>query len=1069
MEPRGGLRRRGGRARRPASRARRRRRRSTPSTSSSGGSSGRPASPTRSRGGSSEVGIVGAGLMATQLATLFLRRLEVPVVLTDVDAGARRRGRRGDPRRARQRARREGRLARGQGALPRLDRRPRATGPTPTRAATSCSRRCSRSSPSSRRSSARSSEVVSPECLLVTNTSSLSVAAMAAGLEHPERVVGHPLLQPRRRAAARRGRPDAGDRRRDARDRVGRDAEARQARRAREGRAGVRRQPPADPPVDGAHAGARERQHVRGDGRGGAAARASRCRRRRCSRWSARGSRTTSSTRSTRRSPTASRSRRRSQALADGEIAVASRRATTADASTRSTSGSSRRSPTRRGRILDEGVVASAGRDRRLPDPRRRLPVLPRRDHAAPRPERASRSASRGRPLGDALTTSRLRPRIPRSLRGAATPARERRPRELPSSNGCVGLGSAFRGCCAHAGIHHQRDTRRPEPHPDLESRRAPRRAWAGEPFLHPGEDPEVALAPGTARRRALDDALAEIEAGRRTPSPRWKVRYGLMLGLERVLAAETPATASGHRAAPPPDRRARRDADRADRREPARAPRRTATATANGSVAELGRGGRARTRRTSSSSTTRRPRSPASPGEDPGAVAPLPLPPPDRVRARRSPPPASSRRRAHLGVLILTHRRLLVDQFHRDLTTEGYGDRLTDAIERGQGAAARPTRSRSRPTPGSRATPTSSRASAYQLVICDEAHTALGEKTSAAIRSFSGADLHRHDRDRAADREAGLRRLPGLGRRPAAHRRRAPRPDRAAALPARPAGRRDQLGADRRRRLRGARAGRGPRPPALNQAAASLYRDRFGTTPGIVYAAGVDHAYNLAQEFRAAGLKAEAVSGRTPPRELAETLAAYERGEINVLINALLLAEGWNSPRATVCMHLAPTASKRVYQQRIGRIMRTHPRKEAGIVVDFVPKGATHNERVVSLHSLLDSDFYREGARVTPAPRRRSQRRARRKLSPAPWLVPVTPDVAPPARRDPARVAARRPAASSTTTSSASGRRSPAARSASTSAPSSRGSSPRAGPTRARSRRSSPSAPPRTRTGACG
>ena len=60
-----------------------------------------------------------------------------------------------------------------------------------------------------------------------------------------------------------------------------------------------------------------------------------------------------------------------------------------------------------------------------------------------------------------------------------------------------------------------------------------------------------------------------------------------------------------------------------------------------------------------------------------------------------------------------------------------------------------------------------------------------------------------------------------------------------------------------------------------------------------------------------------------------------------------MLLAEGWNSPRATVVMHLAPTASRRVYQQRIGRIMRMHPRKEAGIVVDFVNKGSTHNERV--------------------------------------------------------------------------------------------------------------------------
>src|SRR6202043_3438182 len=64
-------------------------------------------------------------------------------------------------------------------------------------------------------------------------------------------------------------------------------------------------------------------------------------------------------------------------------------------------------------------------------------------------------------------------------------------------------------------------------------------------------------------------------------------------------------------------------------------------------------------------------------------------------------------------------------------------------------------------------------------------------------------------------------------------------------------------------------------------------------------------------------------------------------------------------------------------------------------IVVDFVAKSATHSERVVSLHSLLNADFYREGARVTPAPRRRTQRRGRRKLTPANWLVPVTPDVA--------------------------------------------------------------------------
>src|SRR4051794_18005391 len=70
--------------------------------------------------------------------------------------------------------------------------------------------------------------------------------------------------------------------------------------------------------------------------------------------------------------------------------------------------------------------------------------------------------------------------------------------------------------------------------------------AWAGEPFLREGEDPAHALAPGTSRRRALDDALAEIDAGERVPSSQWKVRYALMLGLERVLAEQPPHLASG-------------------------------------------------------------------------------------------------------------------------------------------------------------------------------------------------------------------------------------------------------------------------------------------------------------------------------------------------------------------------------------------------------------------------------------------------------------------------------------------------------------------------------------------
>jgi superfamily II DNA or RNA helicase len=348
------------------------------------------------------------------------------------------------------------------------------------------------------------------------------------------------------------------------------------------------------------------------------------------------------------------------------------------------------------------------------------------------------------------------------------------------------------------------------------------------------------------------------------------------------------------------------------------------------------------------------------------------------------------------MGVLILTHRRLLVNQFNRDLTTEGYGSRFSDAVL----AGTEPLR----PQPITIQTYAwfarhvgSLNRTAYQLVICDEAHTALGEKTSAAIRSLPEpiyigmtATEQLIAKQVSDVFPASVDDLPlgDAARRGLIAPLRCLRVPPAAAISSVPI-----VGGDFDEHALAAILDH----VAINQAAASLYRDRFDHTPGIVYAAGVEHAYNLAREFRAAGLKAEAVSGRTPPLRLAETLAAYERGEINVLINAQLLAEGWNSPRATVCMHLAPTASRRVYQQRIGRIMRVHPRKEAGIVVDFTDPAATHNERTVTIHSLLDADFYRPGARVTPAPRRRMQRRARRKLSPATWLAPVTPD---PARR---------------------------------------------------------------------
>ncbi|HXD54567.1 MAG TPA: DEAD/DEAH box helicase family protein [Solirubrobacteraceae bacterium] len=333
-------------------------------------------------------------------------------------------------------------------------------------------------------------------------------------------------------------------------------------------------------------------------------------------------------------------------------------------------------------------------------------------------------------------------------------------------------------------------------------------------------------------------------------------------------------------------------------------------------------------------------------------------------------------------GVLILTHRRNLVDQFLGELRDRGYSKRISKPLLQGEDPGKGPVTVETYQWFVRNAGKISS---AYTIVICDEAHTALGEKTSAAIREWTGpifigmtatgALIARHVTDLfptqtsrfdlalAARRGviAPLRCVrisPGVGVRTIAK------------VPLRRGEIDTEFDQDELAKLLDQQP--------FNLAVANLYKTRFNGVPGVVYAAGVRHAYNLAEAFRAENMKAQAVSGETPKKELVEILAAYERGDIDVLINAQLLAEGWNSPRATVCVHLAPTASKRIYQQRVGRVTRRHPGKEAGLVVDFVHPATKHDDPVVTLHSLLDRDVYRGGAIVVGPVRRGRGRRMR-------------------------------------------------------------------------------------------
>ena len=274
------------------------------------------------------------------------------------------------------------------------------------------------------------------------------------------------------------------------------------------------------------------------------------------------------------------------------------------------------------------------------------------------------------------------------------------------------------------------------------------------EPFA-PDKD---ALRPGTARRRALDAALAEIASGREVPSIEWRQQYSLLFGLERLLAEEEPKLVdgtvlsahqvdalsgtltaliaeaerqNGNGAAALEDFEDIEDEeddededepdededeeDEDDEEEPA--------AWDDSEVSENGRG-----------QYNEEEQLPEQP-EDPGAarrfwfehatgagktVAALGF-----VEASRTG-----------GILILTHRRNLVDQFLGELRDRGYSNRISPPLLRDKDRADGPVTVETYQWFVRNAGNVSD---AYTIVICDEAHTALGEKTSASIRRWQG------------------------------------------------------------------------------------------------------------------------------------------------------------------------------------------------------------------------------------------------------------------------------------------------------------------------------------------
>ncbi len=141
-----------------------------------------------------KIGIVGAGLMASQLALLFAQRLQVPVVVKDVDLARAHKGV------AQVHAALDKQLAKGRVSQEAAARTKALVTGTASMGAFEDAdfviEAVFEQLAVKKEVLADVEAFVSPDCILATNTSSLSVADMASELRHPERVIGFHFFNP---------------------------------------------------------------------------------------------------------------------------------------------------------------------------------------------------------------------------------------------------------------------------------------------------------------------------------------------------------------------------------------------------------------------------------------------------------------------------------------------------------------------------------------------------------------------------------------------------------------------------------------------------------------------------------------------------------------------------------------------------------------------------------------------------------------------------------------------------------------------------------------------------------
>jgi len=128
---------------------------------------------------------------------------------------------------------------------------------------------------------------------------------------------------------------------------------------------------------------------------------------------------------------------------------------------------------------------------------------------------------------------------------------------------------------------------------------------------------------------------------------------------------------------------------------------------------------------------------------------------------------------------------------------------------------------------------------------------------------------------------------------------------------------------------------------PRITGDAVEHYKRLASGRPTVVMCTTIQHANDVAQAYRSAGINAMAMHGESVNRD--SILSDFEAGKFKVLTAVNLMVEGVDLPFLSAVQWLRPTQSIVVYMQGNGRGLRPHANKDRLLILDHVGNWARH------------------------------------------------------------------------------------------------------------------------------